>query len=58
MNIFNDQLGLPKGAFESLHLVEEHSGCEARIIKNPPMPHDNTKRGIGAHTDFGSLVCL
>lgn len=56
LDIFNDRLGLPKGTLESLHPVEEPSGCEARIIKNPPMPHNDQKRGIGAHTDFGSLV--
>lgn len=56
MNVFNDKLGLPKGTLASFHEVDEPSGCEARIIKNPPMPHDDAKRAIGAHTDFGSLV--
>ncbi|KAF7783865.1 hypothetical protein Agabi119p4_30 [Agaricus bisporus var. burnettii] len=58
LGIFNDRLGLPKGTLESLHPVKEPSGCEARIIKNPPMPHNDQKRGIGAHTDFGSLSFL
>jgi isopenicillin N synthase-like dioxygenase len=58
MNILNDKLALPKGTLESLHSIEEHSGSEARIIKNPPKPQEEANRAIGAHTDFGSLVCL
>jgi isopenicillin N synthase-like dioxygenase len=56
LNIFNSKLGLPEGALSNLHSLDEQSGCEARIIKNPPMPHNVQKRAIGAHTDFGSLV--
>jgi len=56
LGIFNDKLGLPKGTLTDLHPPREHSGSEARLIKNPPMPHNIHKRAIGAHTDFGSLV--
>lgn len=56
LGIFNDKLGLPKGTLADLHPSHEHSGSEARLIKNPPMPHNIHKRAIGAHTDFGSLV--
>ncbi|KAJ3561262.1 hypothetical protein NP233_g10301 [Leucocoprinus birnbaumii] len=55
LGIFNDKLGLPKGCLLQQHLPEKRSGCEARIIKNPAMPHNVHKRALGAHTDFGSL---
>jgi len=58
LNIFNDKLGLPKGFLLQQHPLDENSGCEARVIKNPPMPHNVHKRAIGAHTDFGSLSFL
>ncbi|KXN87808.1 Leucoanthocyanidin dioxygenase, partial [Leucoagaricus sp. SymC.cos] len=58
LNIFNQKLGLPEGTLSKLHPPDEYSGCEARIIKNPPMPHNIQKRAIGAHTDFGSLSFL
>ncbi|KAJ3561264.1 hypothetical protein NP233_g10302 [Leucocoprinus birnbaumii] len=58
LSIFNDKLGLPEGTLLDQHPIDEHSGCEARLIKNPPMPHNVTKRAIGAHTDFGSLSFL
>ncbi|KAF5352831.1 hypothetical protein D9756_006287 [Leucocoprinus leucothites] len=58
LSIFNDKLGLPEGALLNQHPMDEQSGCEARIIKNPPMPHNAQKRAIGAHTDFGSLSFL
>ncbi|KAF9444536.1 Clavaminate synthase-like protein [Macrolepiota fuliginosa MF-IS2] len=58
LDIFNERLGLPKGLLLQQHPLDEHSGCEARIIKNPPMAHDVQKRAIGAHTDFGSLSFL
>ncbi len=56
LDIFNDRLGLPEGYLSQLHPLDEHSGSEARILKNPPMPQNVHKRAIGAHTDFGSLV--
>ncbi|KXN87807.1 1-aminocyclopropane-1-carboxylate oxidase [Leucoagaricus sp. SymC.cos] len=58
LEIFNEKLGLPQGCLLEQHIPEEHSGCEARIIKNPPMPHNVHKRALGAHTDFGSLSFL
>jgi len=58
LNIFNDKLGLPEGQLAQLHPLEERSGSEARILKNPPMPHNIHKRAIGAHTDFGTLSFL
>lgn len=56
LEIFNDKLGLPEGFLMKQHPLDEPSGSEARIIKNPPMSHDVEKRALGAHTDFGSLV--
>lgn len=58
LDIFNDKLGLPHGVLRGQHSEVEHSGSEARIIKNPPMPHNVEKRALGAHTDFGSLSFL
>ncbi|KAF5352832.1 hypothetical protein D9756_006288 [Leucocoprinus leucothites] len=58
LDIFNEKLELPQGLLLQQHLTEEHSGCEARIIKNPAMPHNVHKRALGAHTDFGSLSFL
>jgi isopenicillin N synthase-like dioxygenase len=58
LNIFNEKLGLPQGTLERLHTIEEHSGSEARCIRNPPpqVKEAADKLAIGAHTDFGSLV--
>jgi len=55
LELFNEKLGLPKGALAERHSMEEHSGSEARITKSPPSPFE-IKMAIGAHTDFGSLV--
>ena len=57
--VLNDRLGLPEGALGLRHPREEPSGSESRCIKNPPRPNGMTKEqaAIGAHTDFGSLVC-
>lgn len=59
LNIFNDRLGLPEGALAQKHTMEEFSGSEARCIKSSPRPEgmSEEQRAIGAHTDFGSLVC-
>jgi|SRR5882762_8543996 len=59
LNVFNDRLGLPEGELAKRHSLEEFSGSEARCIKNPPRPQgmSEEQRAIGAHTDFGSLVC-
>lgn len=51
--IFERQLGLPRGALASLHSTEEPCGSEARCIKTPP---NQSSTGVGAHTDFGTLV--
>ena len=60
IDIFNDKLGLPKGALAQRHKMFEPSGSESRCIKNPPRSgasaDNNSKTAIGAHTDFGSLV--
>ncbi|KAJ7609633.1 hypothetical protein FB45DRAFT_982381 [Roridomyces roridus] len=40
------------------HLVDEYSGSETHVIKNPPSPQEPPKVAIGAHTDFGSLSFL
>lgn len=61
LDIFNAKLGLPKGALADLH--NQPSGSEARCIKNPPKHEldpaaQNLKVALGAHTDFGSLVCF
>ena len=57
--VLNDRLGLPEGALGRRHPREEPSGSESRCIKNPPRPNGITEEqaAIGAHTDFGSLVC-
>ncbi|KAJ8590793.1 hypothetical protein M405DRAFT_815425, partial [Rhizopogon salebrosus TDB-379] len=34
LDIFNQRLGLPQGTLEKLHILEEHSGSEARCIRN------------------------
>ncbi|THV06486.1 Clavaminate synthase-like protein [Dendrothele bispora CBS 962.96] len=57
LGIFNDKLGLPEGTLPKLHSLEEHSGSEARVIKNPP-GYPVERMAIGAHTDFGSLSFL
>ncbi|KAJ6579515.1 hypothetical protein DFH09DRAFT_1260431 [Mycena vulgaris] len=58
LQIFNDQLKLPHDALKKRHLLEEYSGSETRVIKNPPSPHSPLKVAIGAHTDFGTLSFL
>lgn len=59
IGILNDQLGLPKGTLESKHAIDLHSGSETRCIRSPKyqeMPAE--KVALGAHTDFGSIVCF
>lgn len=59
LEVFNEKLGLPKGALLDLHRREEKSCSEARCIKNPPAKEMSPERqALGAHTDFGSLVRL
>ncbi|KAG5652860.1 hypothetical protein H0H81_003359 [Sphagnurus paluster] len=61
LDILNDRLGLPKGTLLEKHRMEEYSGSESRVIRNPPR-HDQPGKpptlAIGSHTDFGSLVCI
>ncbi|KAI9059090.1 Clavaminate synthase-like protein [Trametes sanguinea] len=60
LEIFNELLGLPEGTLAEKHKLDEFSGSEARIIKNPPRPEgiDEAKAALAAHTDFGSLSFL
>ncbi|KIJ66625.1 hypothetical protein HYDPIDRAFT_109724 [Hydnomerulius pinastri MD-312] len=60
LRIFNEKLGLPEGTLERMHDLEEYSGSEARVIRNPPMPGKAAaeRAALGAHTDFGSLSFL
>ncbi|KAJ7130791.1 hypothetical protein C8R43DRAFT_1025016 [Mycena crocata] len=58
LQIFSDLLKLPRDALMTRHSMEEHSGSETRVIKNPPSPHSPLKVAIGAHTDFGTLSFL
>ncbi len=60
LDVLGERLGLPKGALEKRHPLDEPSGSEARCIKNPPKPEgiSEAQAAIGAHTDFGSLVCI
>ncbi|KAG2153611.1 uncharacterized protein EDB93DRAFT_1239804 [Suillus bovinus] len=60
LNIFDEKLGLPKGTLESLHAMDEHSACEVRCTRSPPV-QDKAARDramLAAHTDFGSLTFL
>jgi hypothetical protein len=59
LDIFNERLGLPKGTLEDKHAMEAPCGSEARVIKSPPRkdPVSLAKLALGAHCDFGSLVC-
>lgn len=57
LEIFNDKLGLPKGALAKLHSPDEFSESEARTLKAPA----NLAPGqlaVGGHTDFGTLSLL
>lgn len=53
LDIFERLLGLPRGSLAQLHAMDEACGSEARIVKTPP---NQNSAGIGAHTDFGTLV--
>ncbi|KAF8889449.1 hypothetical protein CPB84DRAFT_1785606 [Gymnopilus junonius] len=57
IDIFNDKLGLRKGKLMEMHLANELSGCEARILRNSATL-STMKLAIGSHTDFGSLSIL
>jgi hypothetical protein len=53
LRIFERKLRLPVGELLKRHDEKEHNGGEARCIRTPPQ---QTSTGVGAHTDFGSLV--
>lgn len=53
LKFFESRLQLPSGELSKLHDERELNGGEARCIKTPPR---QTSTGVGAHTDFGSLV--
>lgn len=53
LSFFESRLALPAGELLSRHNPEEVNGGEARCIRTPPR---QSALGIGAHTDFGSLV--
>ncbi|KAF7318638.1 Clavaminate synthase-like protein [Mycena chlorophos] len=54
--IFNDKLGFPEGTLAKLHLREEFSTSETRVLYSPPATKGT--QAVGAHTDFGSLSFL
>ncbi|KAG6919890.1 hypothetical protein DXG01_015598 [Tephrocybe rancida] len=60
LDVLNDRLGLPPGLLLAKHSINEFSGSEARVIKNPPVPPESRdlRLAIGSHTDFGSLSFL
>lgn len=53
LRFFESKLQLPEGELSKLHDERELNGGEARCIRTPPR---QTSTGVGAHTDFGSLV--
>ena len=53
IKFFESRLQLPEGELMKLHDARELNGGESRCIRTPPR-QDST--GVGAHTDFGSLV--
>ena len=53
LKFFESRLQLPEGQLLRLHDEREYNGGEARCIRTPPR---QTSTGVGAHTDFGSLV--
>ena len=55
LGVFNERLGLPRGALAGLHREGDHSSSLARCIRAPPHGPDE-KLFIPAHTDYGTLV--
>ncbi|THH00008.1 hypothetical protein EW026_g2464 [Hermanssonia centrifuga] len=55
LSFFECKLGLPSGELTNRHAPSELNGGEARCIRTPPR---QTSAGVGAHTDFGSLVIV
>lgn len=58
LKVFDDKLGLPKGTLESMHAMDEHSACEVRCTRSPPVQDKEAmdRAMLAAHTDYGSLV--
>lgn len=59
-NVLGKKMRLADGELDKLHDAGEHSGSETRVIKNPPAGErgmTKDKVALGAHTDFGSMVC-
>ncbi|CAA7263551.1 unnamed protein product [Cyclocybe aegerita] len=56
LEIFNEKLNLWLGTLMERRKMEELSGSETRVIRNPSTT--NTNQAIGSHTDFGSLSFL
>ena len=58
LKVLERKLGFPEGELLKKHAEEEPSASETRCIKSPPhASQEEDKTAIGAHTDFGSLVC-
>ena len=55
LKIFEKRLGLPEGELLNRHSSSELNGGEARCVRTPA---NADRAGIGAHTDFGSLVSV
>ena len=53
LGVFERKLGLPTGELVGRHRSDVLTGGESRCIRSPPR---QTVVGLGAHTDFGSLV--
>lgn len=53
LSIFEARLGLARGELLKLHPLSGTCGGEARCVKTPP---NAQQAGIGAHSDFGTLV--
>ncbi|EIN05631.1 Clavaminate synthase-like protein [Punctularia strigosozonata HHB-11173 SS5] len=57
LRVLGQKLGLPEGALERRHTLEELSGCETRCTKVAART-EPTRVALGGHTDFGSLSFL
>lgn len=53
LRFFEQKLQLRTGELLKRHYEKDLNGGEARCIRTPPK---QTSAGVGAHTDFGSLV--
>lgn len=53
LSFFEQRLGPTRGELTRMHDLDRINGEEARCTRTPPRQQTT---GIGAHTDFGSLV--